>query len=458
MVGAVVRADSLSFRPRPLCEYAPAPMPPDARRTLFIYNLFFPLVFLGLLPGFLVRMLRRGNFRADFGQRLGFYSAEARRRLAGRRPIWIHSISVGETMIALKLARALHERDPAAQLVLSTTTTTGYALAGENAADWLVPLYNPIDFRPIVRRALAVLRPAQIILIEGEAWPNLLAESTRRNIPVALVNARLSPRSERRFQRFRAWTGPIFRLLEQVLVPEAADIARWQGLGVPAERLYETGSIKFDQAAGGASRVEEFRRILADLGVPESAPVLVAGSTFPGEEKLLAELLREWRLAVPDLFLIVVPRHVERVPAILRELEPAGLRIVRRTEPRPGGCDLLLVDTTGELRDWYALATVVFVGKSLTAVGGQNPVEPALLGKPVVFGPHMENFAAVVPHLLAHEAAVQVPDAAALAATVRRLLADPAARASLARHAQMALASHQGATARAAAQLLPAAP
>lgn len=429
-------------------------MPPDARRSLFVYNLCFPLVFAALLPGFLLRMLRRGNFRADFGQRLGLYRAEARRRLEGARPIWIHSISVGETLIALKLARALHERAPGSRLVLSTTTTTGYALARENASAWLVPLYNPIDFRPIVRRALAAVRPAQIVLIEGEAWPNLLAESAGERIPVTLVNARLSPRSERRFRRFRAWTGPVFRLLHEVLVPEPGDVARWEGLGVPAAKLTCTGSIKFDQSGGVASRAAEFRELVSRLGVPESAPVLVAGSTFPGEEKLLAERLREWRVGFPELFLIVAPRHVERVPALCRELAPTGLRIVRRTEAAGPGCDLLLVDTTGELRDWYALATVVFVGKSLTAIGGQNPVEPALLGKPVICGPHMENFAAVVEHLLARQAAVQVPDEAALTAAVLHLLGDAAARAALARNAGEALSAHQGATARVAGRLL----
>ena len=413
-------------------------MPPDARRALFIYNLFFPLVFLALLPGFLVRMWRRGGARAHFGQRLGFHRAHP------PGAVWIHSISVGETMLALKLARAWHGADPAARVLLSVTTTTGFALALENASVWLAPIYNPVDFLPVVRRTLSLLQPARIVLIEGEAWPNLLAESQRRGVPVALANARLSPRSERRFRKFRAWTGPIFRLLDQVLVPEPADIARWESLGVPAEKLHCTGSIKFDQPAGGATRVEEFRRLLPP------GPALVAGSTFPGEEILLARMLPSLRAAMPDLLLILTPRHVERVPALLKELAGTGLRIVRRTElPASDGFDLLLVDTTGELRDWYALAAVVFVGKSVTGHGGQNPVEPALLGKPVLFGPHMENFASVVEHLLAAGGAVQVPDAAALQAEIARLLADPAACRALAGAARTALSEHQGATARA---------
>src|SRR5258708_3253732 len=162
-------------------------MPPDARRSLLVYNLFFPLVFALLLPGFLLRMLRRGHFRDRFGQRLGLYSPEDRQRLAAHRWTWIHSISVGETLMALRLARELHAQDPAARLLLSVTTSTGYALAREQAADWLEPIYNPVDFRPIVRRVLRLLRPERILLIEGEAWPNLLAESTRLGIPVVLA-------------------------------------------------------------------------------------------------------------------------------------------------------------------------------------------------------------------------------------------------------------------------------
>ncbi len=437
---------------------ASPPLPPDARRTLSVYNFFFPLVFLALLPSFLLRMFRRGQFRERFGQRLGLYRREDRARLAAHRWIWIHSISVGETLIALKLARQIHADHPRAGLLLSTTTTTGFAMARESAAEWLEPMYNPVDFRPIVRRALDLVRPERIILIEGEAWPNLLAESRRRGVPVVLANARLSPRSERRFRRFRDWTGPIFRLLDAITVPEAEDVARWMSLGMPAAKLHATGSIKFDQAAGIPSKTETLRALLQSAGLEPDAPLIVAGSTHAGEEHLLAEMLPRLRESgTASLRLIITPRHVERTPAILRELAPLNLRILRRSElpaASPAGCDILLVDTTGELRDWYSLATVVFVGKSLTAEGGQNPVEPALLGKPVLFGPHMENFAAVVAHLLAKDAALQVRDAADLHAQLTALLNDPARRDTLAQNAQSALAAHQGATARASKILM----
>jgi 3-deoxy-D-manno-octulosonic-acid transferase len=436
---------------------APTRLPPDARRSLLLYNLVFPFVFLCLLPSFLIRLLRRGNFRDRFGQRFGRYSTEERRRFSVQPRLWIHSISVGETLVALKLARQIHETKPEAQLLISTTTSTGFALARDAAADWLEPIYNPIDFLPIVRRTLDALRPAQIALIEGEAWPNLVAESRRRGIAISLVNARLSPRSAGRFHRFRSWTGPIFRLLDAVFVSDPEDLDRWEFLGVPPEQLRLTGNIKFDQATPGASRAEEFRALVAPLGVTPSTPVLLAGSTFDGEEKLLAAAFTELRRKHPNLFLILVPRHAERTAAILRDLASFNLRITRRSALPllgPAPCDVLLVDTTGELRDWYHLATVVFIGKSLTAIGGQNPAEAVILGKPVVFGPHMDNFALLTARLLAADAAVQISEAAALTPTLESLLADESRRTALGAHGSNALHAHQGATARTAALLI----
>ena len=428
----------------------------DARRSLLIYNLAFPLVFAFLLPGVLLRMFRRGSFREKFGQRLGRYDAADRARFTGGRWLWIHSISVGETLLALKLSREFHAQAPEFQIALSVTTSTGLALANEAACDWLAALYNPIDSPGCVRAALDLIRPEKLLLIEGEVWPNLVAECRERGIPVSLVNARLSPRSERRMRAARNWIGPIFRLLENVVVPDVDDAARWESLGVLPEKIRVTGSIKFDSPAGTPTREAEFRALLAPLGVTETTRIVFGGSTWFPEEKILAEMLSRLRAEFPDLFLILVPRHVERAGEILRTLAP--LRIVRRSAlPLAQPCDALLVDTTGELRDWYALATVVFVGKSLPGIeqlGGQNPAEPAALGKPVLFGPHMENFTAIAAHLLARGAARTVTDRASLEDETAALLRDPAARAAMAAAASGALASHAGATARTARALL----
>ena len=439
----------------------PQPLPAAARRALLVYNLFFPLVFLALLPGFLRRMFRRGGFRENFGQRLGRYDAATHVRFSTGRWWWLHSISVGETLVARKLAQELHSRDPALRIVISVTTSTGFALARDARSDWLEVLYNPIDAPSIVASVLDFIQPERLILIEGEAWPNLLAECRARGIPIALVNARLSPRSERRFLQARYWIAPIFDLIDQVCVPDSTDLPRWQRLGVRAARLHVTGSIKFDTSNDGRpERTAEFRRLLDALGIPAAAPILLGGSTWAPEERILAETLLALRADFPDLFLILVPRHVERTADILRDLAPLGLKIVRRTDlpgaspsHSPARPQLLLIDTTGELREWYALATLVFVGKSLpgvTEVGGQNPAEPAALGKPILFGPHMENFAALVELLLFHRAAVTVADGPALTASVRQLLLDAPQRAAMSERSHTALAAHAGATKRTA--------
>ena len=438
----------------------PSALPPDARRSLFIYNLFFPLVFLALLPGFLLRMFRRGGYREKFRQRLGRYTAAERDRFARGEWIWLHSISVGETLLALKIAREIRQLAPGTSVALSVTTSTGFAVAHPHAGDWLEVIYNPLDAPWIVRSALDAVRPQRLIFIEA-IWPNLLAAAKRRTLPVTFL-PRLSPRSEARFRRFRFFTGPIFRLLDALATSEPEDIARWQSLGVDPARIRVTGNPKYDAAPASDGRTIEFRAILRQLGVREDAPVLLAGSTFPGEERILAETFRHLRAQFPALFLILVPRHVERAAAVLTDLRPLGLRIEQRSRLSTGNQkpetsatpDALLVDTTGELRDWYALATVVFIGKSLTATGGQNPVEPVLAGKPVIFGPHMENFAPIVIRWLAADAAVQVRDTTELRTQLATLLADAPRRETLTHRALAIATLHAGATRRTGEVLL----
>jgi 3-deoxy-D-manno-octulosonic-acid transferase len=434
------------------------PLPPEARLPLLLYNLFFPFVLLFLLPNFIVRMARRGKYRHRFGQRFGIYSARVRQRIAGKKWIWIHAVSVGEVLIALKLVKKMKELKPDLNAVLSTTTSTGFALAREHASDWFEPIYNPLDFPFIVRRALDLVRPSHLILVEAEVWPNLVSQAKKRGASVVLVNARLSPRSERRYRKFRTLVGPIFRLLDAVCVQEPEDVGRWQSLGFAAERVQHTGSIKFDHAGAPPSRADEFRQIVRALGVADDAPILLAGSTFPGEEEIIAKIFLALRPQFPSLFLILVPRHVERTAEIVAALKPLGLAPALRTADSaaraPGPIDCLVVNSTGELRDWYHLGTVIFIGKSLTATGGQNPVEAVMAGKPVLFGPHMENFSAVVRHLLAHGAASQVADTHELQTRIEALLRDPVARASMSAHAHEALAAHQGATERTASLLL----
>ncbi len=423
----------------------------------FIYNLFWPIGLLFFLPSYLVKMIRRGGYGEKFGQRLGIYDCEVCVRLSKQKPTWLHAVSVGEVNVALKLANSLRALEPALHCVLTTTTTTGFALANKNAPAWIEVIYTPLDYWPIMRRAFAVIRPTRIVLVEAEVWPNLVALAHERRIPTILVNARLSPRSERRFRRFRFFVAPTFRLLDLVCSQEPDDVDRWVAIGVARDRIRAVGSIKYDP--NGRDQRPEAQETARTTGVSDAnrqRPVLFGGSTHRGEEEILARVFLRLRQQFSSLRLFIAPRHVERLREIRAQLAALPLRVALASEvvrqlPDESDADCILLDTTGELQRWYGIATIVFVGKSLTAQGGQNPVEPIMAGKPVVFGPHMENFATLAKALVLKKGAIQVRDADSLEMTIAGLLRDGDARERLLENARDVLNKHHGATARAAA-------
>ena len=423
----------------------------------FIYNLFWPIGLLFFLPGYLAKMIRRGGYREKFGQRLGIYDGELRVRLSKRESTWLHAVSVGEVNIALKLAHALRALEPDLCCVLTTTTTTGFALANKNAPPWIDVLYTPVDYWPIMRHAFSVIRPTRIVLVEAEVWPNLVALAHERRIPTILVNARLSPRSESRFRRFRFFVAPTFRQLDLVCAQELDDVERWVAIGVARDRIRAVGSIKYDpDGRDQASEAQESANQAGFTHADRESPVLFGGSTHRGEEEILASIFLRLRQQFPSLRLFIAPRHVERLREIRAQFGALPMRMtlaseVARQLPDESDADCIVLDTTGDLHRWYAIATIVFMGKSLTAHGGQNPVEPIIAGKPVVFGPHMENFATLAKALVLKKGAIQVSDMDSLELTIAELLRDSEARKRLVQRAREVLSEHQGATARAAA-------
>ncbi|PYK11547.1 MAG: hypothetical protein DME65_06960 [Verrucomicrobia bacterium] len=422
-----------------------------------IYNLFWPVGLLFFLPGYLAKMIRRGGYGEKFGQRFGLYDSQVRVRLSKQRSTWLHAVSVGEVNVALKLAKALQALEPDLHCVLTTTTTTGFALANKNAPAWIEVMYTPLDYWPIMRRAFAVIKPTRVVLVEAEVWPNLVAVAHQTRIPVTLANARLSPRSERRFRRFRLFVAPTFRLLDVVCAQELDDVDRWVAIGVARDRVRVVGSIKYDpNGRDEAAEPEEDAQITSVSDSDLRHPVLFGGSTHRGEEEILAKVFLRLRQQFASLRLFIAPRHVERVREIRAELAALPLRVALASEgvrqlPDDTDADCIVLDTTGELQRWYGIATVVFVGKSLTAQGGQNPVEPIMAEKPVVFGPHMENFATLARALVLKKGAIQVSDIDSLEMTIAALLRDGDARRRLVQNARDVLSKHHGATARAAA-------
>jgi 3-deoxy-D-manno-octulosonic-acid transferase len=316
-------------------------------------------------------------------------------------------------------------------------------------------MYTPLDYWPIVRRAFSVIRPMRIVLVEAEVWPNLVALAHECQIPTILVNARLSPRSERRFRRFRFFVAPTFRLLDLVCAQEPDDVDRWVAIGVLRDRIRSVGSIKYDPN-GGEQRLhaQEDVQDVGFKGPDRQRPVLFGGSTHRGEEEILATIFLRLREQFPSLQLFIAPRHVERLREIRAHLAALPMRVTLASEVAANpelGADCIVLDTTGELQRWYAIATIVFMGKSLTARGGQNPVEPIVAGKPVVFGPHMENFATLAKTLVSRKGSIEVHDIDSLERAIAELLRDSEARKRLVQRAQEVLSEHQGATTRTAA-------
>jgi 3-deoxy-D-manno-octulosonic-acid transferase len=426
-----------------------------------LYNILFLISFVLASPYYFWRMVRRGNWQTDFGQRFALYDAGIKQALTNRHVIWMHAVSVGEVGLCTQLIRALEPRVPNAKIVVSCTTTTGMHEYRRRLPTRITKIYYPIDRRKYARRALATINPEAIILLEAEIWPNFLWRANDLRIPTFLTNARLSDRSYPRYKMLGWLFRKIFSAFEGVGCQNEEDAQRLRTVGCRQDKVQVVGNLKFDVAKLPERRHLDVRGLLAQIGAPDDAVLLVAGSTHDGEEVLLAEIASRLRKTIPRLFLIIVPRHHERIRNITQQFRARGVRFICRTEIipatklRPGEVDCLVVNTTGELMFFYEHAHVVFIGKSLTAVGGQNPIEPAALGKPVVFGPNMQNFRDIVRILLKHNAAVEVSDAQHLERALGELLADPARRAELSRQALEAVAENMGAVERTVEMLLP---
>jgi 3-deoxy-D-manno-octulosonic-acid transferase len=420
-------------------------------RVRTLYNILFMVLFVLSSPYYFWRMRRRGNWQAGFAQRFGCYDAKLKQAITNRHVLWMHAVSVGEVSLCTQIIRLLEQRMPNLKIVVSTTTTTGMGELQKRLPTHISRIYYPVDGRKWVARALATIHPEAVVLVEAEIWPNFVWRVRAMGVPLFLVNARLSERSFRGYKRFGFLFRPLFASLTGVGVQSNEDAVRVRELGCSPEAIHVVGSLKYDAARLDERLPLDVPSLLRRLGVPPEARLLVGGSTHAGEEALLAEQFLRLRSRFPDLFLVLVPRHFERSKEVGRELKQRGVKFVYRSEIiattsfEPGELDCLLVNTTGELRYFYEQATVIFVGKSLTAQGGQNPIEPGALGKAMVFGPHMQNFAEVSARFLAGNGAVQVQDAAGLEKALAELFGDEAARRQLGSNALRVVRENLGA-------------
>lgn len=396
-----------------------------------ILDVAYCLLLVAVSPVLVYRSLVHGKYRAGWGEKLSGSLPDLGPVPAERDRYWFHAVSVGEVLLLQSIIPELRSRLPHAEIVLTTTTTTGHAVARDKFPDVTVS-YFPLDFSWAVRRAISRIQPTKIVLVELELWPNFLKAAQANEIPLSLINGRLSEKSFRGYSKVKWLLRPVLQSFDFLAVQNETYAERFLGLGVRAESLHVTGSAKFDRI--NTDRQNECTLQLQQaFGLTDAEPVFIAGSTQAPEEKIALETWLELRSEFPDLRLILVPRHRERFEETARLVESYDLPLLRRSgiQEETAGTDaentvkpVILLDTLGELSACWGLADFAYVGGSMGSRGGQNMIEPCAYGAAVCFGPNTRNFRDVVEALLTRKAARVVGDPAALASLLREWLTD----------------------------------
>ncbi len=392
---------------------------------ILLYNILFLLGSLVMLPFFVVKALTLEKRREMFLKRL--YPGFQMPRFPGK-PIWIHTLSVGEVLSATTLIKGIKKKYPDRALVCSVSTQSGYQIATQSLskeADFV--FFFPYDFLWAVKDVFRRIDPSLFLLVETDLWPNFLHEMAKFRVPAIFVNGRFSPRSYRRYKRFSFFTKPLVSNFACCCMQTEIDARRIISLGAAKERVEVTGNIKFDQPLMPACE-ENINELKASMRIGGDARIFLAGSTHEGEEAILLRCFEALREGFPDLVLVMAPRDPGRASSVQHMFKKAGLVAPLRTELDKMDVgitpDAIIVDTMGELRRLYAIADVVYVGKSLVNLGGQNPLEPAVFKKPILFGPYMFNFELIAETLLREGGAVQVANGDGLLEEVGALLRD----------------------------------
>ena len=423
------------------------PLGVEFRDVHALYTLAIVLLAIVLSPWFLYQAIRHRKYIGNLAQRMGYLPVSF--NLDGDESIWIHAVSVGEALTARALIADLRERYPGFRIFLSTTTLTGQQIARSRIQDVDAVFFFPFDLPPFVNRTLRLVKPRLFIMMETEIWPNLLRACRRTGVKTMLVNGRISSRSYPRYKLARPFFRRVLADVDRFCMQSDESARRIVDIGADPARTIVTGSLKFESLdVPGAAAGRGAGRVLRYFRVPPTRPVFMAASTLKGEEAPVLAAFAAARRAQPSLLLVMAPRKPERFGDAESLARDEGLRVIRRTElavdaePR---ADVVILDTIGELAHLLQIATVVFVGGSLVDQGGHNILEPAVHGKAIVFGPHMENFAEIAGAFLKHQAAVQVAGPAELAGPVVRLLGDPVERARLGAAARALVEANRGA-------------
>jgi 3-deoxy-D-manno-octulosonic-acid transferase len=426
-----------------------------------IYSVLIVAFFAVMSPSLLYQALRYRKYIGSLPQRLGYLPISF--NLDSEHSIWIHAVSVGEVLTARALLPELRERYPKLRLFLSTTTMTGQQIARNNLQYVDEVFYFPLDFAFIVNRTLKLVRPRLFIMMETEIWPNLLRACDRAGVKTMLVNGRISSRSYPRYRLVRPFFRRVLRHVDRFCMQSDESARRVVDIGAERDRVLVTGSLKFDSLEiPGTSAADRGRnRVLRYFRMSPDRPVVIAASTVKNEEEPVLDAFQRIRATLSNAILIIAPRKPERFDDVERLARRAGWNVARRSELRVDAeprHDVVILDTIGELAQLYQVATVVFVGGSLVDTGGHNILEPAVFGKPIIFGPYMQNFAEIARTFLDNAAAVQVRNGRELEAALLDLLGDPVRRARLGAAARALVEANRGArtkTLAAIAQILP---
>lgn len=403
-----------------------------------LYDIIFILAFSLYFPVLVIK----GKWHPEFRMRLGSIPPELKAKLARKPNVWFHAVSVGEVLAVTGLVEEIRKSYPQYQIVLSTVTTTGYQLAASRLADNDLVIYAPLDLSFIVHRYIQAINPQIYISAETEIWPNLFAALGGRRVPIVQVNGRISEKSFKNYFRIKFLLKDVLQAVTVFCMQSSVDAGRIRQLGVEPGKIVVTGNMKFDDAP----RVSETALVLS---YQPHELVWVAGSTHPGEEKIILDVFKSLQTEFSDLRLIMAPRHVERAPEVFGLIAAEGFkpfRFSRLSEQANPSYAVIVVDTIGHLRALYQLATVVFIGKSLTGQGGQNIIEPAFFAKPMIVGPNMQNFRNILTLFQDAQAIVQIKSATELLPAMQKLLRDPPSMKKTGESAKQVIEKNQGAT------------
>ena len=403
-----------------------------------IYNILLFLATILLSPVILFKLATVPKYRGGISQKFGRLRKGVLKVIRGSRPIWVHAVSVGEVMAAHPLIRELKKKYPRRKLILSTVTVTGNYTARQRVPEADAVFYFPFDYPFIVRRVIKGINPVAVLVAETELWPNFFRQLRKAGIPSAVINGRISPHSYKNYLKFRRFFRQVFSSIDLFCMQSEADAGRIREIGAAPEKVIVTGNLKFDQ------RMPALRQ--TPLSIPAGRPVITAGSTHRGEETALLDIHARLKQKFPGLLLIIAPRHPERFDEVEGIINKAGYECQRRTTLKGAVKEVLLLDTIGELRSFYAVCDIAFVGGSLVKVGGHNLLEPASMKKPVIFSRYMFNFKEISEALITAGGGIMVKDKEELSVQMDRLLSDRKLAQRMGELAFAVIAANSGAT------------